>query len=35
VGGLWMSYFLRLLKASPLLPQNDPGMQFAFVYVKP
>lgn len=35
VGGLWLSYFLWRLKAAPLLPQNDPGMQFAFVYVKP
>jgi hypothetical protein len=35
VGGLWIAYFLRLLKTVPLLPQNDPGMQFAFVYVKP
>lgn len=35
VGGLWFSYFLWQLKAAPLLPQNDPGMQFAFVYVKP
>jgi hypothetical protein len=35
VGGLWMAFFLWRLKAAPLLPQNDPGMQFAFVYVKP
>jgi hypothetical protein len=35
VGGLWIAYFLWRLKAAPLLPQNDPGMQFAFVYVKP
>lgn len=35
VGGLWVAYFLWRLKAAPLLPQNDPGMQFAFVYVKP
>lgn len=34
VGGLWISFFLRRLKAAPLLPQNDPGMQFAFVYAK-
>lgn len=34
IGGLWMSFFLRQLKAAPLLPVNDPGMQFAFVYVK-
>jgi len=35
VGGLWIASFLWVLKAAPLLPQNDPGMQFAFVYVKP
>jgi hypothetical protein len=35
VGGLWVAYFIWRLKAAPLLPQNDPGMQFAFVYVKP
>lgn len=35
VGGLWLAYFLWQLKSAPLLPQNDPGMQFAFVYVKP
>jgi hypothetical protein len=35
VGGLWVSFFLWRLKAAPLLPRNDPGMQFAFVYVKP
>lgn len=35
VGGLWLSYFLWQLKAAPLLPLNDPGMQFAFVYAKP
>jgi hypothetical protein len=35
VGGLWIAYFLWRLKAAPLLPLNDPGMQFAFVYVKP
>jgi hypothetical protein len=34
VGGLWLSLFLHRLKAAPLLPQNDPGMQFAFVYAK-
>jgi len=32
VGCLWLSAFLSRLKAVPLLPQNDPGMQFAFVY---
>jgi hypothetical protein len=35
IGGLWVSFFLWRLKAAPLLPQNDPGMQFAFVYAKP
>lgn len=35
VGGLWVSFFLWRLKAAPLLPQNDPGMQFSFVYVRP
>jgi hypothetical protein len=35
VGGLWLAYFFRQLKSAPLLPVNDPGMQFAFVYVKP
>lgn len=35
IGGLWLSFFLWRLKAAPLLPQNDPGMQFSFVYVKP
>ena len=32
VGGLWLSFFLWRLKAAPLLPQNDPGQQFAFSY---
>ena len=32
VGGVWVAYFLSRLKAAPLLPQQDPGMQFAFVY---
>jgi hypothetical protein len=35
VGGLWIACFLWRLKAAPLLPLNDPGMQFAFVYAKP
>ena len=34
IGGLWFAFFLSRLKAAPLLPQNDPGMQFAFVYAK-
>jgi hypothetical protein len=32
IGGLWVSYFLWRLKAAPLLPQTDPGLQFSFVY---
>ncbi len=32
IGGLWVACFLARLKAAPLLPQNDPGLQFAFVY---
>jgi len=35
VGGLWIAGFLWFLKSAPLLPRNDPGMQFAFVYAKP
>jgi hypothetical protein len=35
VGGLWVACFLWWLKSAPLLPANDPGMQFAFVYAKP
>jgi hypothetical protein len=35
VGGLWLCVFLWRLKAAPLLPQHDPGLQFSFVYVKP
>jgi hypothetical protein len=35
VGGLWIACFLWRLKSAPLLPTKDPGMQFAFVYVKP
>src|SRR5258706_11106921 len=27
VGGLWISVFLWSLKAAPLLPQNDPGLE--------
>jgi len=34
VGGLWIGFFLYHLKSAPLLPQNDPGMQFAFVYAR-
>ncbi len=32
IGGLWLAVFLGGLKSAPLLPQNDPGMQFAFRY---
>ncbi len=32
VGGLWLAAFLAFLKAAPLLPQHDPGLQFAFKY---
>lgn len=32
IGGLWVAAFLAFLKAAPLLPQHDPGLQFAFKY---
>jgi hypothetical protein len=32
IGGLWVSMFLWRLRGAALVPQNDPGMQFAFVY---
>jgi hypothetical protein len=32
IAGLWVAMFLWRLKAAPLLPQHDPGIQFAFVY---
>ncbi len=32
IGGLWLAFFLSRLKAAPVLPQQDPGMQFAFRY---
>jgi hypothetical protein len=32
IGGLWMAFFLSRLKTAPLLPQHDPGLQFAFRY---
>lgn len=32
VGGLWVAAFLAALKRAPLLPQRDPGLQFAFNY---
>jgi hypothetical protein len=35
IGGLWLVAFFSRLKAAPLIPRNDPGMQFAFVYAEP
>lgn len=32
VGGLWVAWFLGCLKAAPLVPVNDPGLQFSFIY---
>ena len=32
VGGVWLAFFVSRLKAAPLLPQRDPGLQFAFKY---
>jgi hypothetical protein len=32
IGGVWSAFFLSRLKAAPLLPQRDPGLQFAFQY---
>jgi hypothetical protein len=32
IGSLWLGVFLAHLKSAPLLPQHDPGMQFAFKY---
>jgi len=32
LGGIWLAVFLFHLKSAPLLPQNDPGEQFAFMY---
>jgi hypothetical protein len=32
IGGLWLAYFLSRFKAAPVLPQHDPGLQFAFQY---
>ncbi|MGZ4975366.1 MAG: hypothetical protein ACXWDN_21610 [Limisphaerales bacterium] len=34
IGGLWFAFFLSRLKAAPLIPRNDPGLQFAFVYAE-
>jgi hypothetical protein len=32
VGGIWLSLFLHRLKRLPLLPQQDPGLQFSIVH---
>jgi hypothetical protein len=32
IGGLWVAVFLVFLRRAPLLPQHDPGLQFAFKY---
>ena len=32
IGGIWLSFFLARLKTAPLVPQQDPGLQFAFTY---
>lgn len=32
IGSLWISCFLSRLRRAPLVPQHDPGMQFAFSY---
>ncbi len=34
IGGLWLAFFLWFLKRAPLLPQRDPGLQFAFKYAE-
>jgi len=34
VGGIWTAAFLAQLKSAPLLPQHDPGQQFAFSYAR-
>ena len=34
VGGLWLAWFVACLKARPLVPVNDPGLQFSFVYAE-
>jgi hypothetical protein len=31
-GGIWLAVFLNRLKSAALVPQKDPGVQFAFVY---
>lgn len=35
IGGFWFAFFLGRLKSAPLIPRNDPGLQFAFVYAEP
>lgn len=35
IGGFWFAFFLSRLKSAPLIPRNDPGLQFAFVYAEP
>lgn len=32
IGGIWLSYFLSRLRKAPLLPLQDPGLQFSFTY---
>jgi hypothetical protein len=32
IGGIWIAAFLFFLQRAPLLPQHDPGLQFAFKY---
>jgi hypothetical protein len=34
IGGLWVSVFVSHLKNAPLIPLQDPGLQFAFTYAK-
>ena len=35
IGGLWFAAFCWPLKSAPLVPQQDPGLQFSFVYARP
>ncbi len=35
IGGIWFAFFLSRLRAAPLIPRHDPGLQFAFVYAEP
>jgi hypothetical protein len=32
VGGIWVALFLQALKKAPLLPQQDPGLQFSVLH---